>query len=79
VSGALFLLAAAAVAGAGWYVSLRWHPYAPCRACRGRRGRNRGSTGRTWGHCRRCGGKGERLRFGARMIERRKGYGDGHG
>lgn len=67
----LILVGAAALAAVVYYVSLRVHPFAPCRRCRGRRGRNRGSTARVWGYCRKCGGKGERLRLGARLIERR--------
>lgn len=56
----------AAAVGCGWWrLSLRLHPYAACRWCRGRRGRNRGS-GTVWGRCGHCGGKGERLRWGAR-------------
>jgi len=62
----LYLLAIAAIIVGWWRLSLHRHPYAPCRWCSGRRGRNRGSTSRAWGRCKRCGGKGERLRWGAR-------------
>lgn len=62
----LALLAMAVIAFGLWRISLRVHPYAPCRWCRGRRGRNPGSSRERWGRCRHCGGKGERLRWGAR-------------
>lgn len=56
-----------ALTGVGWWlVSLKLHPYKACPRCRGRRGRNRGSTSRAWGRCTACGGKGERLRRGAK-------------
>jgi hypothetical protein len=59
----------AAAAAAGWYISLRRHPYAPCRWCRGT-SRNAGSTRKRWGACPRCGGTGRRLRWGARRVRR---------
>ena len=59
---------AAVLYGARWRWRLYKHPYAPCRWCRGKqgRGRNKGSTGDEWGRCKHCGGKGERLRWGAK-------------
>ena len=62
----LYLITAAAIAFGWWRLSLHFHPYAPCRKCAGRRGRNAGSTSKVWGRCTRCGGKGERLRWGAK-------------
>lgn len=62
----LLLIAVASVAYGSWRVSLRLHPYAPCRRCSGNRGRNWGSTGSRWGNCPRCGGSGRRMRWGAR-------------
>lgn len=51
-----------------WVIRSIAHPYGPCRACVGRRGRNAGSTRAAWGRCARCGGSGERLRLGARLL-----------
>jgi hypothetical protein len=60
------LIAAGIIVCAGWRVSLRMHPYAPCRRCQGRRGRNWRSTSNAWGNCGACGGSGRRKRLGAR-------------
>jgi hypothetical protein len=62
----LYAALGAVVAWGWWRLSLRLWPYAPCRWCGGRRGRNAGSTGQRWGRCSRCGGSGQRKRFGAR-------------
>ena len=65
---ALLIIIVITVAGAGYYIDLRLHPYAPCRRCsdgRGR-GRNKWSRSSAWGSCKACGGSGKRLRFGAR-------------
>lgn len=63
----LWLVLAALVIGGGWYVDVRWHPWKPCPSCHGRT-RNAGSRPSAYGkhHCRRCGGKGEVRRIGAR-------------
>jgi hypothetical protein len=58
----------AGVAVVWWLMRLQFHPRGPCWACRGRRGRNWGSDETQWGWCRVCGGSGERLRLGARMV-----------
>ena len=49
--------------------SLWLWPFAPCRWCKGSKS-NPGSTRRRFGNCPRCGGKGFRVRFGARMVRR---------
>ena len=54
---------------AAWFVSLLLWPNAPCTLCKGS-GRNAGSSSRRWGSCRRCGGSGKRLRFGAGLARR---------
>jgi hypothetical protein len=61
----LVIIGAGAVSYWGWRLSLRRHPYAPCRACGGS-ARNPGSNKHRWGKCSRCGGTGRRLRWGAR-------------
>lgn len=54
--------------GAVYLVSLRVHPWWPCRPCRGT-GKTRG---RVWkrarGTCSACGGKGQRPRLGIRLL-----------
>lgn len=68
------VLAVIVVLAGGWglYLLRCWtHPFGPCRSCKGRRGRKAGSTRRSWGRCRACGGSGERLRWGARLTGRR--------
>lgn len=55
---------------ASWLVSLRLWPHTRCSACNGT-GRNRGSTSKRYGRCWRCKGAPERLRFGARWVNRR--------
>lgn len=59
---ALILLGIAAAIVVGLLVWGRFWPYAPCPACRGRRGRSRGSRPAAYNYCRRCGGRGERVR-----------------
>jgi hypothetical protein len=43
-------------------------PYGPCPSCKGRRGRGPGSTRRAWSQCKRCGGRGEQVRFVSGLI-----------
>ena len=77
----LIVAAGALLAAAGWYVSLLLWPIGPCWRCtsdrrsaaRGGKGRNRGSNSRRWGRCRKCGGTGTRIRFGARAAARSRG------
>ncbi len=69
-----YLALLAAVAAAGWLVSLWLHPFRPCPRCtrhatrRGGAGRNRGSSRRRFGTCRRCDGTGRVRRIGAKTI-----------
>lgn len=70
MTGVALLALAAIAGGVGYYISLRRHPYTPCRRCEGS-GRNSGSTRRRYGLCGRCGGSGRRERFGRRFILRR--------
>ena len=52
----------------GYLVSLRIHPFRPCRMCRGT-GRHRGSFyTRTHRPCRACGGNGRAERLGVRVL-----------
>lgn len=46
-------------------VCARW-PYKACRHCDG--GKVRSPSGRTFRRCSRCGGSGERLRWGAALF-----------
>lgn len=62
-------------AGVLWLLHSWWWPYTFCRACRGRRGKGVGSrsSARFYNRCRRCGGSGERVRTGARLISKATG------
>jgi hypothetical protein len=39
-------------------------PYTSCRACKGNSGKRFSPSGKAWGDCRRCKGKGRRVRIG---------------
>lgn len=59
-------LAAAIVYGAGYAISIRLHPWRPCRRC-GESGKHRGTAfTRSFRPCTRCGGTGRELRRFAR-------------
>lgn len=52
-----------------WLLDVLVRPYAKCPACGG--SKVHGLSGRhVFGSCWLCGGKGYRLRFGARMVRR---------
>jgi DnaJ-class molecular chaperone len=52
----------------GYLVSLRLHPWHPCRRCRGR-GNHRGAVFKYAGrNCTSCGGNGRRARLGVRVF-----------
>ena len=53
----------------GYLAHLYRHPFGPCRRCKGRK-TNRGSSRRSWGKCKGCGGTGERQRLGSRQLHR---------
>lgn len=63
ITGALILLALAALAG--YAVACALWPFAACRWCRGS-GRHRSPTGKSWRTCRHCHG-GAKLRAGRRL------------
>jgi hypothetical protein len=62
------IVAAVIIAALAYYFSLRIWPYGPCLRCIGHAGKNRGSNRRRWGRCKRCGGSGQRIRLGARLL-----------
>ena len=51
-------------------VFLAWHPYGPCPRATCKRGRGAGSTDKRWNKCRKCGGRGEVPRRGARTVRK---------
>lgn len=52
----------------GYYVLACWKfPYRACRHCKG--GKVTSSSGRYWGNCRYCAGKGGHLRLGRRFWQ----------
>ena len=59
----------ATLAGAVLVLDVLIRPWAPCGMCKGR-GRHALSSPRAFGNCPFCGGRGKRLRFGARMVRR---------
>lgn len=65
----LILAAAAVIAAAVYAVSLRIHPWWPCRPCAG----SGKAKDRIWrqahGTCPACGGKGRRPRLGIRITQ----------
>lgn len=63
------VLVAAVILGGRWYWHARRHPYGVCWKCEGT-GMNAGSTRKRKGRCKRCGGRGERLRVGAGLLNK---------
>jgi len=66
--GGLWVLAvlAAVLYAVGYGISIRLHPYRPCRNC-GQSGKHRGAVfTRSFRNCRRCGGSGRELRLFAK-------------
>ena len=63
-----FNLISIILVGAGYFISLRIHPFAKCRVCKGT-GRHYGSV-YTYAHrrCRKCGGSGRKERIGKRFF-----------
>lgn len=55
------------VCGGSYLVARAIWPYAACAKCEGA-GKFKTSSGKAWRKCRRCGGSGERLRFGRWLI-----------
>jgi DnaJ-class molecular chaperone len=63
----VLILLGALVYGAVYSVSVRMHPWRPCRRC-GESGKHRGSLfSRSFRPCSRCGGTGRELRRFARL------------
>ncbi|HEY0716431.1 MAG TPA: hypothetical protein VGD68_02350 [Streptosporangiaceae bacterium] len=68
------------IAGFGYFVSLRIHPYRRCPACTKSPGRHWGSV-YSYGYrrCRACGGTGRKDRLGAKIFFRGTGSTGGSG
>lgn len=65
-TGWLFLFALAVLYGIGYAISIRLHPYKPCRTCKGS-GKHRGWLfEHAFRACDRCHGSGRELRLFAR-------------
>jgi hypothetical protein len=63
----ILLLGAAAVYAGAYAISVRIHPWRPCRRC-GESGKHRGVMfARSFRNCTRCGGTGRELRRFARL------------
>ncbi|HYZ51967.1 MAG TPA: hypothetical protein VE733_00440 [Streptosporangiaceae bacterium] len=67
----LWAVVIAVVLGAAYSISIRRHPYRPCRRC-GESGKHRGTVfTRSFRACTRCGGTGRELRPFAKEPEAR--------
>jgi hypothetical protein len=44
-------------------------PYTACPQCKGNTGKRMSPSGKAWGDCRRCEGKGRRVRIGRRIWD----------
>ena len=58
---------------AGTVAHAYWFPFQRCPGCMGRSGRGAGSTPRAYNRCRKCGGKGERVRPVTRLLNKTAG------
>ena len=69
------IIIAALVLAAGWVAHSWWWPYQRCPSClkHSASGRGIGSTWRAYNRCWRCGGKGELVRTGAKLISKATG------
>jgi hypothetical protein len=69
ITAVLWAAAVAFLFGAGYAISIRRHPYRPCRRC-GESGKRRGTVYRSsFRDCHRCGGTGRELRPFARKPD----------
>lgn len=57
------------VLAVAWAGSLYLWPFTTCRRCSGT-GLNKGSTGKRFGLCKRCGGSRRRQRLGSKTLHR---------
>ena len=64
------LLVLAVILALVWAVDVALNPKAPCRRCEGHRGRHGLSRPKAYGDCGKCGGRGERVRFGAKAVRK---------
>jgi DnaJ-class molecular chaperone len=66
-----FIIIICVVAGLGYYLSLKSHPWTKCKQCDGKgRFYHKSFTG-AFGLCSKCGGNGREKRWGARFVERK--------
>ncbi len=68
----LYVVLIAMAAAALWLLHSWWFPYTRCRRClkHSAAGRGLGSTWRAYNRCGACGGKGETVRTGARIVSK---------
>lgn len=67
MSGTGVIVLFAVIAVAIWWIDLRFHPIRRCPSCGGSK-RNSSNPVR-WGTCRRCKGKGQVTRWGAKPTK----------
>lgn len=75
MNGWLLLSLAGLVYAAGWLTHSWWFPFTRCRHClkHSASGRGLGSSWRAYNRCHWCGGSGETVRTGARLISKATG------
>lgn len=66
MNGTGILVILVIIAVGAWWIDLRIHPIRRCPSCGG--SKRNATNAKRWGPCRRCGGKGEIQRFGARST-----------
>jgi hypothetical protein len=69
----LLLIVTVIMVTAGWLGHSWWFPYTSCRWCKGRTGRGAGSGRGAYNRCFWCKGNPERVRMGARLINKATG------
>jgi hypothetical protein len=72
---AAYLVLAVLIAAAAWLAHSWWWPWRRCPRClkHSASGRGTGSSWRAYNRCHWCGGAGETVRIGARMISKATG------
>jgi hypothetical protein len=68
--GSTLLLVVIGVGAGAWLWSVWRHPFAPCRVCRGTPKKFSTLFPASFDLCRACGGRGRRVRMGARLFGR---------
>jgi hypothetical protein len=68
--GSTLLVVVIGVGVVTWLWSVWRHPFAPCRVCKGTPKKSSTLFPKAFDLCRACGGRGRRVRMGARLFGR---------